>query len=146
MNWISGLQKAIDYIESHLTEELEAADIAAQANYSPYHFQRVFGILCGYSLGEYIRMRRLTPGRSLNVLVLFPRLFRRCSIRSILNSSPAANTSPAADLIFRFIRWEICIRISMCASYGFQLRRIHRTAVMLVNSGRQRKSGEKQDD
>ena len=28
MNWISGLQKAIDYIESHLTEELEAADIA----------------------------------------------------------------------------------------------------------------------
>ena len=60
MNWISGLQKAIDYIESHLTEELEAADIAAQANYSPYHFQRVFGILCGYSLGEYIRMRRLT--------------------------------------------------------------------------------------
>lgn len=59
MNWISGLQKAIDYIECHLTEELEAADIAAQANYSPYHFQRVFGILCGYSLGEYIRMRRL---------------------------------------------------------------------------------------
>lgn len=60
MNWISGLQKAFDYIESHLTEELEAADIAAQANYSSYHFQRVFGILCGYSLGEYIRMRRLT--------------------------------------------------------------------------------------
>ena len=52
MNWISGLQKAFDYIESHLTEDLEAADIAAQANYSPYHFQRVFGILCGYSLGE----------------------------------------------------------------------------------------------
>ena len=64
MNWISGLQKAIDYIESHLTEELEAADIAAQANYSPYHFQRVFGILCGYSLGEYIRMRRLTLASS----------------------------------------------------------------------------------
>ena len=51
MNWISGLQKAFDYIESHLTEDLEAADIAAQAKYSPYHFQRVFGILCGYSLG-----------------------------------------------------------------------------------------------
>lgn len=34
----------------------------------------------------------------------------------------------------------------MCASYGFQLRRIHRTAVILVNSGSQRKSGEKHDD
>lgn len=43
MNWISGLQKAIDYIESHLTEELEAADIAAQANYSPYHFSGYLG-------------------------------------------------------------------------------------------------------
>lgn len=75
-----------------------------------------------------------------------PGVFRKCSIRSILNSSPAANTSPAADLIFRFIRREICSRISMCASYGFQLRRIYRTAVMLVNSGSLRKSGEKQDD
>lgn len=27
---------------------------------SSFHFQRVFGILCGFSLGEYIRMRRLS--------------------------------------------------------------------------------------
>ena len=53
MNWISGLQKAIDYIESHLTEELEAADIAAQANYSPYHFQRIWDFVRILSGGIY---------------------------------------------------------------------------------------------
>lgn len=60
MNWISGLQSAIDYIEDHLTEELDYVEIAKRAYSSSFHFQRVFGILCGYTLGEYIRNRRLT--------------------------------------------------------------------------------------
>lgn len=60
MDWITGMQKAIDYIESHLTEEIDYDKAAAQCYSSPYHFQRVFGILCGYTLGEYIRNRRLS--------------------------------------------------------------------------------------
>ena len=64
MEWISGLQKAIDYIEEHLTEDLDFAEIAAQAYSSNFHFQRVFSILCGFTLGEYIRCRRLTQAGS----------------------------------------------------------------------------------
>jgi len=60
MDWISGLQKAIDYIEDHLTDEIDYEAVAAQSYSSSYHFQRIFGILCGYTLGEYIRNRRLT--------------------------------------------------------------------------------------
>ncbi len=60
MDWITGLQKAIDYIEMHLTEEIDYEKIAAESFSSSYHFQRVFSILCGYTLGEYIRMRRLS--------------------------------------------------------------------------------------
>ncbi len=60
MDWIEGMQNAINYIEEHLTEELDYGEIANQAYSSPFHFQRVFGILCGYTLGEYIRNRRLT--------------------------------------------------------------------------------------
>lgn len=60
MEWISGLQNAIDYIEAHLTEELGYQEVARQAYSSNFHFQRVFGILCGCTLGEYIRSRRLT--------------------------------------------------------------------------------------
>lgn len=60
MDWITGIQKAINYIEAHLTEELDYDKIAAESFYSSYHFQRVFSILCGYTLGEYIRLRRLS--------------------------------------------------------------------------------------
>lgn len=60
MDWIMGMQRAIDYVEEHLTEELNYEEIARQSYSTGYHFQRVFGLLCGYTLGEYIRNRRLT--------------------------------------------------------------------------------------
>ena len=60
MDWIIGMQKAIDYIEANLTEEIDYEKVAAESFSSRYHFQRVFSILCGYTLGEYIRLRRLS--------------------------------------------------------------------------------------
>ena len=60
MDWVTGIQRAIDYIEENLAEELDYEEIAKRAFMSSFHFQRVFGILCGYSLGEYIRNRRPT--------------------------------------------------------------------------------------
>ena len=60
MDWITGIQNAIDYIETHITEELDYEQIAKESFSSSFHFQRVFSILCGYTLGEYIRNRRLT--------------------------------------------------------------------------------------
>ena len=60
MDWISGIQNAINYIEEHLTQELDYEAIARESFSSPFHFQRCFSILCGYTLGEYIRNRRLT--------------------------------------------------------------------------------------
>lgn len=59
MNWISGVQKAIDYVEVHLLEEIDYEAVAKEACSSKFHFQRVFSILCGFTLGDYIRMRRL---------------------------------------------------------------------------------------
>ena len=54
------LQAAIDYIEAHLTDDLDVHDVAAQAYLSAFHFQRIFTSLCCMPLGEYIRRRRLT--------------------------------------------------------------------------------------
>lgn len=59
MEWVVGIQRAIDYIEDHITEELDYEEIARTGFSSSYHFQRVFSILCGYTLGEYIRSRRM---------------------------------------------------------------------------------------
>lgn len=60
MDWITGIQNAIDYLEEHLTEEIDYTAVAREAACSVFSFQRIFHILCGYSLGEYIRNRRLT--------------------------------------------------------------------------------------
>ena len=60
MNWIQGVQRAIDYVEANITREIDPEEAAKQAYSSLFHFQRVFGILCGFSLGDYIRMRRLS--------------------------------------------------------------------------------------
>ena len=60
MDWIIGMQNAIDYIEDHLTETIDYDIVAAHSFSSSYHFQRVFSILCGFTIGEYIRNRRLT--------------------------------------------------------------------------------------
>lgn len=60
MDWISGIQRAINYIEENLTEELDYGEVSRQSFSSEFHFQRVFSLLSGYTLGEYIRNRRLT--------------------------------------------------------------------------------------
>lgn len=60
MDWMTGLQRAIDYVEAHLADDIDYAAAAKEAVSSSFHFQRVFSIICGYTLGDYIRMRRLS--------------------------------------------------------------------------------------
>lgn len=60
MDWITGLQHAIDYVEEHITEPIDYAEAAKAAYSSSFHFQRVFSAICGFTLGDYIRMRRLS--------------------------------------------------------------------------------------
>ena len=59
MNWIEGISEAISYIEANLTGKLKMEDIAEKAYASPYYFQKSFALLCGFTVGEYIRNRRL---------------------------------------------------------------------------------------
>ena len=58
--WAEGIQSAIQYIEDNLTEELEIEEIASKAYVSAFYFQKIFSCLCGFTVGEYIRNRRLT--------------------------------------------------------------------------------------
>lgn len=60
MDWLTGIQNAINYVEEHLTEDIDYEEVAKEAACSNFYFQRIFGILCGLSLGDYIRNRRLT--------------------------------------------------------------------------------------
>ena len=60
LNWIDGMSDAVSYIENNLTEELTVEKIAGRAYISPFYFQKAFSMLCGFTVGEYIRQRRLT--------------------------------------------------------------------------------------
>ncbi|MEA4919798.1 MAG: AraC family transcriptional regulator [Clostridiaceae bacterium] len=59
MEWTESLKRAVNYIEKHLLDDISIEDIAADVYMSPFYFQKGFGIMTGYSVGEYIRMRRL---------------------------------------------------------------------------------------
>lgn len=68
MNWINIVQKALNYIEDHLLEDIHAETIAQQVFTSSAYFQRSFSIITGISVGDYIRYRRLSlAGEELSV-------------------------------------------------------------------------------
>ena len=60
MDWVESIHRAIQYIEAHLREDLSISTVAQQAALSPYYFQKGFAMLCGMTVGEYIRQRRLS--------------------------------------------------------------------------------------
>lgn len=60
MDWIRSFQRSIDFIEDNITEPLDICDIASRANISPFYYQKIFTMICGFTVGEYIRNRRLT--------------------------------------------------------------------------------------
>ncbi|HLW22056.1 MAG TPA: AraC family transcriptional regulator [Sphaerochaetaceae bacterium] len=54
------LNRTIDYIEEHLSDELSVEELETITGNSLYHFNKVFLYLSGYTLKEYIRTRRLS--------------------------------------------------------------------------------------
>ncbi|WP_419725651.1 AraC family transcriptional regulator [Terrisporobacter petrolearius] len=60
MEWIESISKAIEYIETHITEDLTTSYIAKEVCISSFYFQKGFSMLCGFTVAEYIRQRRLT--------------------------------------------------------------------------------------
>ena len=59
-DWIEGFQASIDYIEHNLAKELDIEEISKKASLSSFYYQRIFGAMCGMTVGEYIRARRMT--------------------------------------------------------------------------------------
>ena len=60
MIWINKIQDAIDYIENNLFEPINIETVGKAINYAPSSFSNIFSAVVGYSVGEYIRFRRLS--------------------------------------------------------------------------------------
>ncbi|MGW0931956.1 AraC family transcriptional regulator [Streptomyces sp. NPDC002644] len=57
---ISALNKLVDLVEEHLTEDLDVTAVARELGTTEYHLRRMFSSLAGMPLSEYVRRRRMT--------------------------------------------------------------------------------------
>lgn len=60
MDWQDRMNRAIAWIEPHLTEEIAWEDAAREACCSLFHFLRMFEVITGLTTAEYVRRRRLS--------------------------------------------------------------------------------------
>ncbi|MFD6419986.1 GyrI-like domain-containing protein [Streptomyces sp. NPDC060194] len=57
---ISALNRLVDLVEEHLSEEPDVRGTAAAFGTTEYHLRRMFSSLAGMPLSEYVRRRRMT--------------------------------------------------------------------------------------
>ena len=60
MDLLTQLNRAMDYIEEHVCDDMTLADVSSVTAYSEYHFCRMFYYIADMPLSEYIRKRRLS--------------------------------------------------------------------------------------
>ena len=101
---------ALAYIESRLADEIDMAEVAKVALCSEYHFTRMFSLLAGIPLSEYVRRRRLTlaamelqgsNAKVIDVAVMFgyasPDAFAR-AFQQLHGIAPSEARKPGAPL------------------------------------------------
>ncbi len=54
------MMDAVEYIEEHIEEPFDASKVANIACSSAFHFQRMFHMVTGSTIAEYVRKRKLT--------------------------------------------------------------------------------------
>ena len=60
MEWVERLNQSMNYIEEHLTDEIDYEQLGRIACCSTYHYQRMFTYMAGITLAEYIRRRKMS--------------------------------------------------------------------------------------
>jgi AraC family transcriptional regulator len=60
MNWQKQLEESIDYIEAHLTSDIDLQHLGRITHCSAYHYQRIFSYMVGVPLAEYVRRRKMS--------------------------------------------------------------------------------------
>lgn len=111
MEWAERMNSAISYIEENLAGEIDYGEAAMLACCSTFHFQRIFFVVIGMTLAEYVRRRRLTlaakelssdKARVLDIAVKYgydsPDAFTR-AFRNMHGVTPQAAREPGVQLV-----------------------------------------------
>lgn len=113
MDWITGMNRLLAYIEEHLTDPALSVESAARyAAYSPLYLQRIFFGLTSVPLSEYIRNRRMSQAgqelrargtKVIDVALKYgyetPESFQK-AFRRFHGITPSAAKQPQAKLMF----------------------------------------------
>lgn len=79
LDYVQRVNRVVDYIVDHLEDPLPLETVAEVAYFSPFHFHRVFKLLMGETINEFVRRLRLEralvmrthhPKRSLTEIAL----------------------------------------------------------------------------
>ena len=77
--YVARINRVMDYIESHLAEELSLDVLAKIACFSSFHFHRIFAAMTGETLNHFVRRLRIekaasqllaNPGKSVTEVAL----------------------------------------------------------------------------
>lgn len=130
------IKRVIDYIESHLKEELDNALLADIAGYSEFHFLRLFREIVRLTPADYIRKRRISEivrriGQERHISELafeygfhskenFTRAFKR-EHKILPTEFKRANCSLWLYQPFTFDEKAVEPKVSMCYLKGFSV-------------------------
>lgn len=59
LDYLRRVNRVIDHVQRHLAEPLRLDELAQVANFSPYHFHRIFTALAGETLAAFVKRLRL---------------------------------------------------------------------------------------
>ena len=57
--YISRINKVMNYVDTHIDQTLSLGILAGIANFSPYHFHRIFTVLTGETPGNFVQRMRV---------------------------------------------------------------------------------------
>lgn len=102
--YIFRINKVLDYIDSNMGEDLSLDVLASVANFSTYHFHRIFSAIIGEPLSKYIQRIRLE--KAALILVSNPK-YTIGQIASICGFENQSSFSRAFQMHFGFSASEL---------------------------------------
>ena len=84
-DYINRINKAIDYINENISEELNLENVAKASYFSKYHFNRIFKSITGETVSDYIKRIRLE--KSAHILGVMKNSITEIAIECGFNSS-----------------------------------------------------------
>lgn len=64
LQYISRVNSVMDYVENNLNNDLSLQHLAGVANFSPYHFHRIFRAFAGETLNQFIKRIKIEKAAS----------------------------------------------------------------------------------